>query len=385
MSTATLLMSEIEHAPPLKEPCTVQTGSSSSRPQEGGGSEAALPGESVDPRGHEARRPSGGSAAPAASASDGDGGGAEHEGPGPEEAVDGAKAELLDALERMDVPSELLDYWASMEAAALAPQQPPPRAPGPAGARADAPPAIPARARQVCLRCLRALAEQHGLSQDDWFDSAALFDSYVQKAGARITVADLPPLCTVILRMQWKEDAMAREDRRTTEEDWAEVSSWVAGTLAGAGYSEALEQAVPFGERTFADMEVALLNALQWHIHVPHLAKWTTAYFTRLQVFARAVDHGRILAARESALDEAARLTLLQAPSPRCPPQRLARGLLLVQAETARITPPAPPSANGLLQSFEAVTGSPASTLQEDYDVARRMLQQASLLRPEQM
>eukprot|EP00418_Pyrodinium_bahamense_P091231 CAMPEP_0179035710 /NCGR_PEP_ID=MMETSP0796-20121207/13248_1 /TAXON_ID=73915 /ORGANISM="Pyrodinium bahamense, Strain pbaha01" /LENGTH=384 /DNA_ID=CAMNT_0020731985 /DNA_START=76 /DNA_END=1230 /DNA_ORIENTATION=+ len=379
MSSATLLMSEIGHAP-CSEPRWATDGSSVCL-LKGGSSDAALPGKSVGECGREAQCPAGGTAGPAASTTGSAALVSERESPGAEEADECAENQLLAALTETDVPDELLTRWTSVEADALAPQQqPPPHAPEPAGAEAEAPPAIPARARQVCLRCLRALVEQYGLSQEEWFDSAALFDGYVRKVGAGVTVADLPALCAVILRMQWKEDAMVREERRTTDEDWADMSSWVAGTLAGAGHPEALEQAVPAGEQTFAHIEVALLNALEWQVHGPHLAKWTTAYFERFAACARAADRSRVLDARQRALDEAVKLTLLQAPSMDCPPQRLARGLLLVVAEAARVAPPGPASASGPLQGFEVVTGSPVGTLQGDYDLAQRLLQRADLL-----
>lgn len=326
------------------------------------------------------RTPNGVSEAPAGSTgSNGDSGAAR---PGSATWVGGASnyhedARLLESLERMGAADEVLTAWASVEAKILIPPpSPPPRVQEPAH-RTEVPPSIPDTARWVCLRCMQTLVERYGMSREEWFDAVMLFDSCVCKVGADLAIDELPALCAVLIRMQWNDHATENPKQAicTDIQDWIQVRSWVAENLARAGHPQAMDGVVSASEDALMVAENALLGALQWRVHVPNLAKWVTVYFKRLQVFAHATGDGNAGALLQEALDHAARLTVLQAPSRQCPPQRLARGLLIVLSESSDIMPVVAASERGRMEAFEAVMGSPARTLQEDYDLATHMLQ----------
>jgi len=306
----------------------------------------------------------------------------------PENSIAQQDEDKFNELADAGVADELIASWAATEAkvlavaeAALLRRE--------ALRRLSAP--LAARARAAALMCLHSTLEELQLPLEAWHDAVATFDAYIthaECAGKEVGVADLPILCAVLARMEWKEHST----HRRLKPRFLATAPWVAEQLSAAGFEVALTS--PVTEHTLMLAEMELLQTMQWRVLVPSLAKWAIAFFERL---ALSLDDGqkeRAGAARSQILQRAQDVMMQQALAPDCPPQRLARGLVLLQACEARLLPsgqpvvaaaaeptaeqgPRPLPSTALaeyLRRFEVVMAAPLHVLHEDCQLATRTL-----------
>mmetsp|Transcript_70648 Transcript_70648/g.206838 ORF Transcript_70648/g.206838 Transcript_70648/m.206838 type:complete len:436 (-) Transcript_70648:320-1627(-) len=307
-------------------------------------------------------------------------------------------------MDKACVPDELLDAWAETEAKLLetlfGSQAPLPWDSQGGFATSSS---VMARARQVCLMLMERYITGLNLGIMAWFEAASVLDAYLAaslRKGRAVRVETLPEVCTVIIRMQWKEDPGARSYATPRDYFPRVIMECFRKNLADMIESE--EKLGGNIEEVFLNVELEILQTLGWQVNFPCLAKWLFIFFRRLACSVDSEHQEMVTRLRLLSTVHLYHMTLKLVPSADLPPQRVARGLLVVYSMLARLTPTTPPLpalqvsldgqeevaadvftmhdvARGYLQTFERVAGAPEAVLSEDCQLAFRALQTAGV------
>lgn len=243
----------------------------------------------------------------------------------------------LAAIEESDFPDDLLEVFTEREERAFAEEafpsvagtaesaaaSPAPRKPGAGGV-------LPPPVRSAAAMAMAQLCGMLRLPSATSMQAVTLLDVYCHRACSTNEMELLPGTCAAICSLLSKLDSA----RATPSVPLLQAAAdWLQKWLVSVGLVGPAEPFVNFDAH-----ELRVLKVLQWHINVPSVELWLSAFCSRLNVATK----GAIKASVDWILQqgiELARVVLLTSSAFVLPPRKFAMGLLCHGLMAAHLLP----------------------------------------------
>lgn len=185
--------------------------------------------------------------------------------------------------------------------------------------------------RRATLLFMHVFVEPMGTSaQQVWFEAAALFDAFLQRAPCDTDIGSIPALGAALVKM-------ALVKNKDTADLDMERSRIFWNTQLLAAQLRLLGHLVPDAtEESISSSEVLLLSTLNWQDCVPSVQSWMGKFCARLDALTEGLPMRPTLEWMRERTSFYAMTVVIAAPQP---PRLLALGLLAIGAVEAALLP----------------------------------------------
>jgi len=190
---------------------------------------------------------------------------------------------------------------------------------------------VAANIREAALRFMSHLTQLMNLPPNTWFQTVTLFDIYCLSMPEGPLIEQLPATCIALVKLLQKMDCAAASP---TQADLSPLGDYMGEWLETLGH---LVQ--PTTNRTIANVELSLLQVLNWQLDMPTVESWMSMFCARINILTQSAFIASFNWIWEQSICYARMILIKQALSPTHPPIQMATGLIALGCVSARLIP----------------------------------------------